>query len=263
MLFKVPDNVPDELAVFADPFAVSLHAITATPRRRAARSWSTAPARSARARPRSCGRCIPTSRCSWSRASRRRPMARKLGAQGDRARARACESSRSWRRGRAACSHASDGLPMALPGLHRRRLRHRRQAGDVRGRRARAQAARGTLVKSGVHGPTWWEDTPLYFKEISMVGSNAFGFEEVDGVRKHGIDHYLDLVSSRPGRPHRHADAHVPARRWRDAFGPSPARTRAAPSKSPSRRPEPASLTTMPRTWDRRPRRAPRPGPIR
>lgn len=28
-----------------------------------------------------------------------------------------------------------------------------------------------------------------------MVGSNAFGFEEVDGVRKHGIAHYLDLVA--------------------------------------------------------------------
>ena len=27
-----------------------------------------------------------------------------------------------------------------------------------------------------------------------MVGSNAFGFEEVDGVRKHGIAHYLDMV---------------------------------------------------------------------
>ena len=26
-LFKVPDSVPDELAVFADPFAVSLHAV--------------------------------------------------------------------------------------------------------------------------------------------------------------------------------------------------------------------------------------------
>ena len=70
--------------------------------------------------------------------------------------------------------------------------------------------ARGTLVKAGVHGPTWWEDTPLYFKEISMVGSNAFGFEEVDGVRKHGIEHYLDLVGRRPRRSHRHADAHVP-----------------------------------------------------
>ena len=56
--------------------------------------------------------------------------------------------------------------------------------------------ARGTLVKAGVHGPTFWEDTPLYFKELSFVGSNAFGFEEVDGVRKHGIDHYLELVDS-------------------------------------------------------------------
>jgi threonine dehydrogenase-like Zn-dependent dehydrogenase len=27
------------------------------------------------------------------------------------------------------------------------------------------------------------------------VGSNAFGVEEVEGVRKHGIAHYLDLVA--------------------------------------------------------------------
>jgi threonine dehydrogenase-like Zn-dependent dehydrogenase len=45
-----------------------------------------------------------------------------------------------------------------------------------------------------VHGPTSWEWTPLYFKEITWVGSNAFGVEEVDGIRKHGIEHYLDLV---------------------------------------------------------------------
>src|SRR5437016_9053848 len=31
MLFPVPDSVPDELAVFADPFAVSLHAVTRHP----------------------------------------------------------------------------------------------------------------------------------------------------------------------------------------------------------------------------------------
>ena len=57
-------------------------------------------------------------------------------------------------------------------------------------------AARGTLVKAGVHGPARWEWTPLYFKEISWVGSNAFGFEDVEGVRQHGIQHYLDLVSA-------------------------------------------------------------------
>ena len=31
MLFKVPDSMPDEIAVFADPFAVSLHSITRHP----------------------------------------------------------------------------------------------------------------------------------------------------------------------------------------------------------------------------------------
>jgi threonine dehydrogenase-like Zn-dependent dehydrogenase len=57
---------------------------------------------------------------------------------------------------------------------------------------------RGTLVKSGVHAAGRWEWSPLYFKEISWVGSNAFGIEEVEGVRKHGMEHYFDLV--RDGR---------------------------------------------------------------
>jgi threonine dehydrogenase-like Zn-dependent dehydrogenase len=56
--------------------------------------------------------------------------------------------------------------------------------------------ARGTLVKAGVHAPGRWEWSPLYFKEISWVGSNAFGVEEVEGERQHGIAHYLDLVAS-------------------------------------------------------------------
>jgi len=55
--------------------------------------------------------------------------------------------------------------------------------------------ARGTMVKSGVHAPARWEWSPLYFKEISWVGSNAFGVEEVDGVRMHGIAHYLRMAA--------------------------------------------------------------------
>jgi threonine dehydrogenase-like Zn-dependent dehydrogenase len=53
---------------------------------------------------------------------------------------------------------------------------------------------RGTLVKSGVHAPGRWEYSPLYFKEITWVGSNAFGVEEIDGVRMHGIAHFLALA---------------------------------------------------------------------
>jgi len=60
----------------------------------------------------------------------------------------------------------------------------------------RVLTSRGTLVKAGVHAPGRWEWSPLYFKEISWVGSNAFGVEEVDGHRKHAIAHYLDLVAA-------------------------------------------------------------------
>ena len=78
--------------------------------------------------------------------------------------------------------------------------------------------ARGTLVKAGVHGSTKWEWMPLYFKELSWAGSNAFGFEEVDGVSKHGIAHYLDLADS--GRVDlRKMLTHTFALDdWRDAF---------------------------------------------
>lgn len=113
---------------------------------------------------------------------------------------------------------ASDGLPMAYPGgidvVYD--TIGKQQTFEVG---TRVLKARSTLVKAGVHGPTWWEDTPLYFKEISLVGSNAFGFEEVEGKRQHGIQHYLDLVAA--GRVDltgmlTHSFA---LDDWRDAFG--------------------------------------------
>ncbi|MHB8506902.1 MAG: zinc-dependent alcohol dehydrogenase, partial [Acidimicrobiales bacterium] len=76
----------------------------------------------------------------------------------------------------------------------------------------------GTLVQTGVHTPGRWEWTPVYFKELTIAGSNAFGVEEVDGVRKHAIAHYLDLTAD--GRvdlsgmlTHR-----FPLERWWDAL---------------------------------------------
>lgn len=73
-------------------------------------------------------------------------------------------------------------------------------------------------MKAGVHAPGRWEDSPLYFKELCLVGSNAFGVEEVDGRRKHAIAHYLDLAAAgrvdlRPMLTHTFALA-----QWRDAF---------------------------------------------
>jgi threonine dehydrogenase-like Zn-dependent dehydrogenase len=47
-----------------------------------------------------------------------------------------------------------------------------------------------------VHAPARWEWSPVDFKELRWVGSNAFGIETVNGVRKHGMEHYLDLVEA-------------------------------------------------------------------
>lgn len=54
----------------------------------------------------------------------------------------------------------------------------------------------GTLVISGVEKPHRFEWTPLYFKELRVVGSNGFGVEEVNGVAKHAMAHYFDFLAS-------------------------------------------------------------------
>jgi threonine dehydrogenase-like Zn-dependent dehydrogenase len=53
----------------------------------------------------------------------------------------------------------------------------------------------GALVISGVEPPGRFEWTPMYFKEVRVVGSNAFGVEEVQGVRKHAFEHYFDFCA--------------------------------------------------------------------
>jgi threonine dehydrogenase-like Zn-dependent dehydrogenase len=62
----------------------------------------------------------------------------------------------------------------------------------------RIAAARGAIVVTGVEMPKRFEWTPLYFKEISVIGSNAFGVEEFEGRRRHSMEIYMDLV--RQGR---------------------------------------------------------------
>jgi threonine dehydrogenase-like Zn-dependent dehydrogenase len=195
MLFEVPDGIPDEHAVFADPFAVMLHAVT----RHAPPAGGRVMVYGAGA----LGTCATAIlRALYpdvnvlvvARFDAQAELARKLGATviGHTPPLAVIEEAAAWSGG---VLQASDGLPMAYPGgidvVY-----------DTIGKQetfevgTRVLRARGTLVKAGVHGPTWWEDTPLYFKEISMVGSNAFGVEEVDGVRQHGIAHYLDLVGA-------------------------------------------------------------------
>jgi threonine dehydrogenase-like Zn-dependent dehydrogenase len=59
----------------------------------------------------------------------------------------------------------------------------------------RLLATGGTLVVSGVEPPKRFEWTPLYFKELHVIGSNGFGVEEVGGVAKHAMEHYFDFIA--------------------------------------------------------------------
>jgi threonine dehydrogenase-like Zn-dependent dehydrogenase len=74
----------------------------------------------------------------------------------------------------------------------------------------------GTLVVSGVEPPKRFEWTPLYFKELRVIGSNGFGVEQVGGVAKHAMEHYFDFVAAgldlTPVITHR-----FPLERWTDA----------------------------------------------
>jgi threonine dehydrogenase-like Zn-dependent dehydrogenase len=82
----------------------------------------------------------------------------------------------------------------------------------------RVAASRGAIVITGVEVPRRFEWTPLYFKEIAVIGSNAFGVEEFEGRRRHSMEIYLDLVRQRrldvtPIITHRYT-----LDRWREAF---------------------------------------------
>src|SRR5262249_56343194 len=73
----------------------------------------------------------------------------------------------------------ADGLPMAFPGGVEV-VYDTIGAAETLEVGCRVLAAHGMLVKLGMHGAAKWEDTPVYCKELTYTGSNAFGIEEVE-----------------------------------------------------------------------------------
>lgn len=196
MVFAVPDDVPDEVAVLADPFSVSLHAITRNP-----------PPSDSRAVVYGAGALGTTSvailRALYpsvevavvARWPAQAALAEKLGATvfTPEPRDALIRALAEWSGG--VVREPWEGLPLVYPG-------HIDVVYDTVGYPetlevgVRVLAHGGALVQTGVSSPARFEWTPWYFKELHLVGSNAFGIEEVDGIRKHAIEHYLDLVRS-------------------------------------------------------------------
>ncbi len=50
------------------------------------------------------------------------------------------------------------------------------------------------------------------------MGSNAFGIEEVEGARQHGIEHYLDLVAAGGSTSLGCSPTRFGLTDWQDAF---------------------------------------------
>ncbi len=194
MLIPVPDDIPDEVAVLADPFTVSLHSVTRHPPPPGGRVLvygAGALGTTATAILRSLFPDVAV--LVVARFPAQAAIARRLGADViDSSPVEALlEGAAEWSGG--VLQPTPEGLPMAHPGgfdvvYDTIGTTETSEVG------VRLLRSRGTLVKSGVNAPERWEWSPLYFKEISWVGSNAFGVEEVGGIRMHGIAHYLRLV---------------------------------------------------------------------
>ncbi len=213
--FPVPDSVSDDAAVLSDPFAVSLHSVLRWPPREGkpvlvyglGTLGLSAVAALREFHPESPIYCV-------GRYAYQETLARQFGATevivGESnaliehiASLTGAEVLRPW-----------SGVPWLLDGVD--------VVYDTVGtpetvetsiRLARAQ---GFVVVSGVEIPARFEWTPLYFKEINLVGSNAFGVETVRGDRVHAIEAYLTLAENgldlTPMITHRY-----PLQEWRDA----------------------------------------------
>lgn len=196
-LFAVPESLSDEAAVLADPFSVSLHAVVRHPPRRDARVVVFGAG--------ALGLCTvailhalypEVEIAVVARYPAQAAMARKFGASlvvSHEPRGALVEALAQWSGG--VLHPALDGLPMTHPG-HIDVVYDSVAKPETLEVGARVLASRGTIVTTGVATPGRWEWTPVYFKELSIVGSNAFGMETIDGATAHAIEHYFRLAET-------------------------------------------------------------------
>lgn len=201
MAIPLPDDVSDEQAVLADPFSVSLHSVLRHPPRAGDLVVVYG-----------CGtlglcaieilhKLFDVRICAIARFDHQAKLARRLGAfetipwrPTEQIIARLAEITGS---DLFTPSEGAPGLPMLYgrPGV--RVVYNTVGTAESLEVGVRIAGPRATVVMSGVDTPARFEWSPHYFKEINLVGSNAFGVEEWNGVRKHAMEHYLDLVRAK------------------------------------------------------------------
>ena len=194
MLFPIPDGVSFDDAVLADPFAVALHAILRAPPERGETVlvWG-------------CGSLglmaihilsvlFPgVTILAVDHKERMRPLVERLGAhrlftsRGKELVAEIGEYAKAPMR------KPFFGLPWLQTGIDK--IYDTVGAPSTLELGVRIVRPRASIVMVGVAEPKRFEWTPLYFKEIALLGSNAYGVETLAGARAHGIEHYLSLLA--------------------------------------------------------------------
>jgi threonine dehydrogenase-like Zn-dependent dehydrogenase len=199
MAIPVPDGVSDEEAVLADPFAVSLHSVLRNP-----------PKAGDIVVVYGCGtlglcaieilkKLFDVRIYAITRFDHQARLARQLGAL----------EAIPWRpaeaiverfreiAGASAVFRPAEGAP-GTPMLHGARgvrvIYNTVGTAESMEVSVRIAGPRSTVVLSGVDTPARYEWSPHYFKEVNLVGSNAFGVEEYRGKRQHAMRHYFDLI---------------------------------------------------------------------
>ncbi|HVN84892.1 MAG TPA: zinc-binding dehydrogenase [Candidatus Binatia bacterium] len=193
----IPEDIPDAAAVLADPFSVSLHAILHHP-----------PVDGGTALVYGCGtlgllavailRLLhPNVRiCAVARFDHQAELARGFGA----------ERVIMWRPTKGIIDAVSEftgaalltpwhGQPMLNGGVDV--IYDSVATAETLEVGVRVTRARGRIVVTGVEMPQQFEWTPLYFKELSIIGSNAFAIEEYGGRRQHAMEWYFEFIRTK------------------------------------------------------------------
>jgi threonine dehydrogenase-like Zn-dependent dehydrogenase len=196
-LFPIPEAISFEDAVLADPFSVSLHAVLKAP-----------PEAGTLAVVYGCGTLglltvamlnslyPQVEVLAITRYTHQEKLARQLGAKYTLCDMKPVEIIeyvagivgatvyRPWK-----------GKPMLMQGAQRiYDTVGSPETVEVGIRIAQSQAK---IVITGVANPARFELTPLYFKEIELLGSNAFGLETFEGQRLHAMEIYLRLLEEK------------------------------------------------------------------
>jgi threonine dehydrogenase-like Zn-dependent dehydrogenase len=202
MVFPVPDDIADEVAVLADPWSVAFHAITRNPPAPGSTVVVYGSGALGTTATAILNQLYPDVRVATiARWPAQAALARRLGAEifepGDVSspedRSALVEGLADW--SGATLRRPWEGLPVAYPG--KVDLVYDTVGSPMTVEVAmRVLANQGTLVQLGVGAPGRFEWTPWYFKELRLIGSNAFGDETFEGRHQHAFEHYFELLQA-------------------------------------------------------------------